>query len=186
VPTTWLAGAATVVFLGATAAFGGLATAAEPGTAAIEPGAEHRNDQFAFTVESAQLRDADPDAGIYLDEGERLLSVRVRVENVFAEPQAVGDLVENIAIDGIDAKKLSVVRVDDGTFVSRLQPDVPAEVEFRLRVGAGDYRDGDVLHLTLNDLSYYVGSFVMSGAAWVDPEPVAEMSLIVHDTAAAS
>lgn len=182
VPTTWFAGAATVVFLGATAAFGGLATAAEPGPSTIEPGTEHRNEQFALTVENALLRDADPDAGIYLEDGERLLSIRVMVENLWTQPQSPSDVLDNLTFAELDADAISAVRrVDDDTLVSRLQPNVPAEIEFRWKVGTDDFRDGDTLQLTLNDLSVYTGSFVVGGSWWTDPEPAAHLTLVVDD-----
>lgn len=187
VPTRWFAGIATGLLLAATAAFGGLATAAGPSVAAIEPGTEHRNAQFALRVESAQLRDEDPDARIYLDEGERMLTVRMQVENLWTQPLSTSDVSDNVSIDGVPADDPdSVRRVDDNTFVTELQPNVPADIEYRWVVGEDDLHDGDTLQVTLNDLTQHVGGFVMSGTWWKDPRPSAQLTLMIDDTTAGS
>lgn len=181
VPTRWLAGVATALFLAATAAFGGLATAAEPPLATIEPGQEHRSDQLSLTVIGAALRDEDPDAKIFLDDGERMLVLRVRFENHYTEPQSGESVYGNIAVAGLDMRKADALRTDDLTRGPVLQPGVPAEVEYRWTIEDGAYRDGDDLEVTVNDLSLYTGSFVVSGTWWTDPKPVATMRVPIRD-----
>jgi len=185
VPTKWFAGLATALLLASTAAFGGLATAAEPGPAALQPGDEHRNEQFAIRVLDARLRGEEPDAGIYLDDGERMLTVRAQVENVWTQPQSSSNLTQNLTVDDLPVPD-SVRRVDDTTFVTRLQPNVPTEVELRWILEEGDLADGDVLRLTFRDLSQHVGSFVMDGTWWTDPVPAATMALVVDDASGAT
>lgn len=46
---------------------------------------------------------------------------------------------------------------------------------------AGDLSDGDLLHLTVNDLSLYTGSFITTGQTWEDPVPAATLTLVVTD-----
>src|SRR5688572_26515536 len=79
VPTRWFTGIGTALFLVATAAFGGLATAAEPEITALAPGEAHRNDQLSMTIERAVLVDEFPEAGVYVDDGERVLAVLLTV-----------------------------------------------------------------------------------------------------------
>jgi hypothetical protein len=187
VPTRWFAGIGTGLLLAVTAAFGGLATAAVPSIVTIEPGAEHRNAQFALRVESAQLRDEDPDARIYLEDGERMLTVRVRVENLWTRPSTATDLSANVSVAGVPGEDSGTVRrVDDSTIVSFFQPNVPAEVEYRWVIGDDDLRGGDTLEVTLNDLTEYTGSFVASGTWWTDPKPAARLTLTIDDTATGS
>jgi hypothetical protein len=183
VPTSWFAGIGTAVLLAVTAAFGGLATVDPPGLATIAAGEAHISDQFALTIEDAFLHDADPDAGIHLDEGERMLTVRVLVENLWDQPQSTAGLAENITIDGLSLSAARAIRADDRTASEALQPGMPVELDFRIRIAEGDYRDGDVLNVTFNDKSLYTGTFVMSGTSWTDPEPAAELSLEIRDTA---
>ncbi|GAA1924248.1 hypothetical protein GCM10009775_15730 [Microbacterium aoyamense] len=183
VPTSWFAGIATALLLVVTAAFGGLATVDPPGPSTIAAGDVHVSDQYALTVESAYLQDADPDAGIYLDEGERMLIVRVLAENLWDKPQPTAGLTDNITIDGLSLADARAMRVDDATASETLQPGMPVELDFRLRVEDGEYHDGDTLRVTLNDLALYTGTFVMSGTSWTDPRPAAELTLQIRDAA---
>jgi hypothetical protein len=191
VPTRWFAAIGTAVFLAATAAFGGLATASEPGPAAIEAGTEYRNDEFAITVERAVLLDEFPEAGAFVDEdgNERVLAVQMSIENLWSEPLTAGPLTltESLSIEELgDIPMESVARFDDATTSPWLQPGVPAEIVLTWIIDADDFVAGDVLHLTLNDLSLYTGSFVITGQSWEDPVPAATLTLVVTDAGSGS
>ncbi|KRA24645.1 hypothetical protein ASD65_09655 [Microbacterium sp. Root61] len=185
VPTKWFAGIGTVAFLAATAAFGGLATAAVDGPAVIDTDTEHRNEQIAITVQRAVLLDEFPEAGIHVEDGERVLAVQVRLENVRNEPQSASpgsDVAKNFSIAELDGEPAgSAARLDDATTSPVLQPGVPAEIVYTWAIDADDFHAGDTLHVTLNDLSLHVGSFVTIGSWWIDPVPAATLTVALTD-----
>ncbi|MCR2763040.1 hypothetical protein NQ152_05895 [Microbacterium sp. zg.B48] len=187
-PTSWLTGIATGLFLVATAAFGGLATAAEPAPVTIEPGQEHRNDQFALTIERVVLVDELTEAGVYVEDGERVLAVVVDVENTWTRPIAVhstSSLTESLRLEGLaDTPPDSIARYDDGTVAPWLQPGVPAQLVLAWAVTAGRFTDGQPVGITLSDMTLHTGSFVANGQWWTDPVPAATMTVILEDIGA--
>jgi hypothetical protein len=187
VPTRWFAGIATGLFLVATAAFGGLATAATPEITALEPGAEHRNDQLAITIERAVLVDEFADAGVFVEDGERVLAVLVSVENTWTQPLAAypdSSVTESFAIDELPDSPDSVARYDDATLSPVLQPGVPAQIVLAWAVEADAFEDAQELQITLNDMTLYTGSFVADGQWWSEPTPAATVSVAVEDIGA--
>lgn len=187
VPTRWFAGIATGLFLLATAAFGGLATAATPEVATLEPGQEHRNDQLAMTIERAVLVDEFPEAGVFVDDGERVLAVLVSVENTWTEPLAAypdSSVTESLAIKGLAAEPDSVARYDDATLNPVLQPGVPAQIVLAWAVEADEFADAQKLSITLNDMTLYTGSFVANGQWWTDPTAAATTTIAIEDIGA--
>lgn len=188
VPTRWLAGIATGLFLLATAAFGGLATAAPPELAQLEPGEPHVTDQRSLTVQRAVLIDELPEAGVSVEEGERVLALVVDVENAWDEPQrsfGADSIGDSFAVEGMDPDAdSSVARLDDATKGPILQPGVPAELVYAWAVDADDYAAGDELAVTLRELSLYTGSFVMTGQTWTDAVAAATMILEIEDVGA--
>ena len=188
VPTRWFAGIATGLFLIATAAFGGLATAAPPEPAQLEPGEAHVTDQRSLTVKRAVLIDELPGSGVTPEDGERVLALVVDVENRWDEPQdSTGSesIGASFAVEGMDAEaEASVARLDDATIGPELQPGVPAELVYTWAVDADDYEAGDDLTVTLREMTLYTGSFVMSGQTWTDPVTTATMTLEIEDVGA--
>ncbi len=187
VPTRWFAGIGTALFLAATAAFGGLATAAEPGPRQLEPGETHRNDQLAITVERAVLVDEFPEAGVFVDDGERVLAVVVTAENRWTAPLAAyadSSVTESFAIDGLPPEPDSVARYDDATMSPWLQPGVPARIVLAWAVGADEFADDQVLDITLNDMTLHTGSFVANGQWWTDPVAAATVPVALEDLGA--
>ena len=187
VPTRWFAGIGTGLLLAATAAFGGLATAAAPPITALEPGQEHRNDQLAVTVERAVLVDEFPDAGVFVDDGQRVLALVLDVENTWVEPLAASpssSVVDSITVEGLSDPPDSVARYDDATLNPVLQPGVPARIVFAWAVDAGAFSDAQSLRLTVNDMTLYTGSFVANGQWWTDPVAAATASVAVEDIGA--
>jgi len=188
VPTKWFAGIGTAAFLVATAAFGGLSTAAGPQVTALGPGGQHRNDQFAITVERAVLIDEFPDAGVYVEDGERVLALLIRVENVWNQPLAAypdSSLTQSLEIEGLaGASPDSVARYDDATLSPSLQPGVPAQVLLAWAVEAGAFADEQELRITLNDMTLHTGSFVANGQWWTDPVPAATTAVELEDIGA--
>jgi hypothetical protein len=188
VPTRWFAGIATGLFLVATAAFGGLATAAPPELTQLEPGDAHVTDQRSLSVQRAVLIDELPEAGISLEEGQRVLAVIVDVENRWDEPlRSTGDsgVAGSISVAGMAAKAhASAARMDDATTEPVLQPGVPAQLVYAWAVDADAYAEGDQLTVTLADMSLYTGSFVTVGQWWDDPVADARVALVVEDVGA--
>lgn len=189
VPTKWFATAGTVLFLAATAAFGGLATAQEPGPVELAVGEEHRNDQLAVTVQRAVLIDELPEAGITVEPGQRVLALIVDAENLWTEPlsTARGHSVRDAVVleqgSGV-VEADEVARPDDGTFGPWLQPGVPATVVLVWAVDARRYRAGQELRFVVRDETLYTASFVASGRSWEDPVPAAHVTVAVEDVGA--
>lgn len=189
VPTKWFATAGTVLFLAATAAFGGLATAEEPGPAALAVGEEHRNDQLAVAVQRAVLIDELPEAGITVEPGQRVLALVVDAENLWTEPlmTARGYSVRDAVVlergsDVVEADE--VARLDDGTFGPWLQPGVPATLVLAWAVDGRSYRDDQELRFVVRDETLYTASFVASGRSWEDPVPAAYVTVAIEDVGA--
>jgi hypothetical protein len=188
VPTKWFAAIGTVLFLAATAAFGGLATVRQPPPAELGPGDVHRNDQLELAVQRAVLVDELPEAGIVIEPGQRVLAVVVDVENRWTEPletfegRSVSDAVVLERDPGHQADE--VARFDDGTFGPTLQPGVPATLVLAWAVDGRVHRGGDALRIVLNDETLYTASFVSSGQSWEDPVPAAVVTVEIEDVGA--
>jgi hypothetical protein len=175
VPTAWFAAIGTGAFLIATAAFGGLATAA------------HVNDMRSLTVERAVLIDELPGSGTTPQDGQRVLAVVVDVENNWTEPLSSVDRLNGIeasfSVEGLGDPSASA-RMDDATGSPLLQPGVPAQLVYTWAVDADDYAAGDTLEVTLYDLSLYTASFVQKGTYWQEPVPAATLTLTITDVGA--
>lgn len=188
VPTRWFAAIGTALFLGATAAFGGLATAAEPALVVLPPGETHRNDQLSIKIERAVLIDEFPDAGVSVEDGERVLALVVTVQDRWTQPLPAspsGSVAQSFSIDRLNAAAPdAVARLDDATSNPTLQPGVPAQLVLTWAVEADAFRADEELVLTLNDLTLYTGSFVISGQSWTDPVPAATTTVVVEDVGA--
>lgn len=188
VPTSWFTGIATALFLGATAAFGGLATAAPPPVADLEVGEEHSNKQLSITIERIVLIDEFAEAGVFVDEGERVLAVLVRVQNAWSQPLAaspVSSVTQSLQIDRLEgAPPESVARYDDATLSPWLQPGVPAQLVIAWAVGADEFDDAQQLTVTLNDMTLHTGSFVANGQWWTAPVPAATVTVAIDDIGA--
>ena len=186
-PTKWFAGIATGAFLLATAAFGGLATAAPAEPATLDPGAPHVTDQRSLTVQRAVLIDALPEAGVSVDDGERVLALVVEVENRWDEPVSSTDptgIAASFRVAGVGRTHAAAARMDDATDSPALQPGVPAELVYAWAVDADAFEDGQDLEVTLYELSLYTGSFVTRGQWWTDPVADATVTVSVTDVGA--
>jgi hypothetical protein len=188
VPTRWFTGILTGAFLVVTAAFGGLADAASAPVERLDPGETHTNDQFALTVERAVLIDELPEAGVTVEDGERVLALVISVENVWdrALPsEGSAGVAAAVRIGQLDdLEPASIARLDDATTAPYLQPHVPAELVMAWPVVAGALTEGDELDVTLRDLTLRTGQFVVAGDYWDTPEIAATLTLPVEDVGA--
>jgi hypothetical protein len=193
VPTGWFAGILTAVFLGVTAAFGGLTAVAAPPIAQLDAGDTHENAQFALTVERAVLIDELPEAGIFLEEdaGQRVLAVVVTAENVWTEALPSNNtggtqgVVGSVRIADLgDVPAESIARFDDTTIDPYLQPDVPVQLVLTWAVDAEQFSDADELRLELRDFSLYTGQLITYGTSWQDPVTAASLTLEIDDVGA--
>lgn len=188
VPTRWFAGIATGAFLVATAAFGGLATAAAPEPTPLEPGEAHITAERSLTVQRAVLIDELPEAGVVPEDGERVFALIADVENEWDRPVASttsSGVVRSLSVPGIprDAS-VGAARYDDTTTGPRLQPHVPARIVFAWVVPADLFAAGDDVPITLYERSLYTGSFVTDEQWWDDPVPDAVVTVEVEDVGA--
>jgi hypothetical protein len=187
VPTKWFAGIATGTFLLATAAFGGLATAATTEPAELAPGEAHATDQRSLTVQRAVLIDALPEAGVFVEDGQRVLALVVDVENRWDEPlpsTGAQGVAGSLRVAGIGETEAVAARMDDTTSSPVLQPGVPAELVYAWAVDADAFEDGQDVEVTLYELSLYTGSFVTTGRWWDDPVADARVIVSVNDVGA--
>jgi hypothetical protein len=188
VPTRWFAGIATGLFLAVTAAFGGLATAAPPDLARLEPGEPHVTEQRTLTVQRAVLIDELPEAGVYPEPGQRVFALIVDIENEWTEPLSatgVYGIAPSFGIPGIEQGTFdAAARLDDGTQSPWLQPGVPATIVYAWPVDAGTFTGGEDLEVTLNDMDLYTGSFVVEGTWWDDPVADAVVTVQIEDVGA--
>jgi hypothetical protein len=188
VPTGWLAGILTALFLGVTAGFGGLSAAAAPPIATLDAGETHESAQFAVTVERAVLIDSLPEAGIRVPAWQRVLAVVVTVENRWDRPlpsTGSGGLEDVVRVAALgDVGPAAIARFDDTGENPTLQPRVPAQLVLTWAVGGGQVRDGDTLDVELRDLSLYRGTFVLQGESWSDPVLAARVAVPATDVGA--
>lgn len=188
VPTQWFAGIGTVLFLAATAAFGGLATAAEPALPELGPGEEYRGEQLSLRIERAVLIDALPEAGLRPEEGQRVLVVIGTFENLWTEalPSGPGQSVsEAVRIErNADTAPDSVARFDDLTLSPWLQPQVPAQLALGWLVDDEEFTAGEELRLLLREQTLFTGSMVVDGQYWSDAAPAAIVTVVLDDVGA--
>jgi hypothetical protein len=188
IPTSWATGVLTLAFLTVTAAFGGLAAAAQPALPQLAAGDEHESDQLSLTIERGVLIDEFPEAGVTVESGQRVLALVVEVENRWTAPLSTvsGESVAAvIRVDELgDVAPASVARLDDGGLLPWLQPHVPAELVVSWAVDADDFADGDDLLLDLRDLTLQTGQLVTAGEFWSTPVVAAHATVTIEDVGA--
>ncbi|PRY68571.1 hypothetical protein B0I08_104274 [Glaciihabitans tibetensis] len=192
VPTKWFITGLSILFLIASAAFGGLADAATPALPELKPGDSFAGSELKISVVGAVLIDAFPAQSIEPAEGNRLLVVRAVVENLWDKPvptlNGVGaaDNLRPVDVDGLDAdeKPLTVAIVSDGTISPALQPGVPVELAFIWEVSAGALSDEARLRVNIFDKVYSRGGGVAYGERFIDPFVAAYTELAVNDVGA--
>lgn len=185
VPTSWFAGIFTVAFLTVTAAFGGLATAAEPEPPVIDAGDAHVNDQLSLTIERAVLIDELGEAGAYPEPGQRVLAVIATAENRWTQPLPTGggfSVSDAVRIPALgDVPPDSVARLDDATIGPYLQPGVPAELVLTWIVDADAFSGDETVRLDLRDETLITGKLVAAGQWWDDPVTAAHVDVALRD-----
>jgi len=191
VPTKWFATIGTVMFLAATAAFGGLNDVpAEAKTLEVlGTGETHTSPQLAITVQRAVLIDELSGTGAFPDEekGERLLVLLVEVENRWDRPLATfgsAGVQRAVLLEGDDRAADGIVREDDQTSTPWLQPGVPALIAFSWVVPGDAYAGGEPLRIVLSDATLYQAQLLSSGESWVDRTPAAVVTIPLEDVGA--
>ncbi|MET0297593.1 MAG: hypothetical protein ABW024_09340 [Microbacterium sp.] len=186
VPTRWFAAIGTGLFLAVTAAFGGLATAAEPEVPVAETDQAIVAAPFTVTVERAVLLDEFPEAGVYVEDGERVLALQLEVVNDWTEPLAAGSedsLADTVRVEGLDVAA-SAAHYDDATINPRLQPGVPTTVVLTWAVDADRFAEGDEIEVAVNSMTLYTAGYVASGRWWTDPVATATVAVPLTDAGA--
>lgn len=187
-PTGWITGAFTGLFLLVTAAFGGLAKAPTPGLTTIEAGERYENAQLALQIERAVLIDTFVEAGASAGPGERVLAVSVLAENRWRSPLiTTGDhsVSQALRVQGLgDAAPTAVARMDDATLTPWLQPGVPAELVVTWVIADDALSEGDEVEFVIRDAVLHTGKAVTYGESWVDAKPAARVLTEVIDVGA--
>lgn len=187
VSTKWIGGAATVVILGATAAFGGLEAVPEPPLPELGAGDTFTGAGIEMTPQRAVLIDELNETGVRPKEGERLLVVIMDVTNVddAARPSSTGKGSLNaIRVEDVPDIAPTVARYDDTTRDPWLQPGVPAQLVLTWAVPASDFADGEDLRMALPTATEYTGEFFIYGEYWEDEVIGAHATLAVEDVGA--
>lgn len=188
IPTGWFSGILLAVFLGATAAFGGLADVPAAAVPELAVGDTHDNGPFALTVERSVLIDDLPEAGISVEAGERVLAVVVTAENLWDRPlpsDAPAGVSGSVRIVQLgDTPAQAVARFDDTTTAPILQPRVPAQLVLTWAVPADEFEEGERLDVELRDFTQVAGRLIVDGEWWDDPVTAAQLSLPVTDVGA--
>ncbi|MFS0868294.1 hypothetical protein AB3M83_13280 [Microbacterium sp. 179-B 1A2 NHS] len=185
VPTGWLTGILTIPFLAVTAAFGGLNAVAAPPPARLEAGETHRNAQLALTVERAVLIDELPEAGIFVEDGERVLALVVTAENRWDRAVAAHSetgVTGSLLVEEVErAAPESVARFDDVTTDPYLQPGLPVPLVLTWAVPGDAFADGDEVHVDVRDFSLRTGRLITYGESWDDPVTAAVLTVPITD-----
>jgi hypothetical protein len=187
IPTGWFAGILTAIFLGVTAAFGGLAAVAMPPVPDLPAGETHTSDQFALSLERAVLIDELPGSGVSPGDGQRVLALVVQIENTWTQPQPTavnGSLIDVVRVPSLGDTKPAIARLDDATLSPYLQPGVPAELVLTWLVDADALADGADIAVDLYDHTLIRGELITYGDSWVDPALAAHAELVVEDVGA--
>jgi hypothetical protein len=180
------------VFLAASAAFGGLNTVVPPPIPVIEAGEPFTGAQLRIAVERAVLIDGFPENDITPADGNRLLVVVTRVENVWDEPavtlgdESAAQNVRPTGVAGIDAgtEPLSVAVLSDGAEYPELQPGVPVELAYIWEVAPDALGKGDTIGVDIYDKTFRAEGFVTYGERFENPFVAASTDLTVDDVGA--
>ena len=186
VSTKWFGGAATVLILGATAGFGGLGAVPEPPLPELGPGDTFTGAGMEMTPQRAVLIDELGEAGIRVEEGQRVLAVIMDVTNIddAARPSTGDGGITEIRIEGAPDVAPSVARYDDTTLSPWLQPGVTAPLVLAWAVPADAFAEGDDLRVALHTATEFTGEYFVYGDYWDDVEVAAHASLPIEDVGA--
>lgn len=188
VSTKWIGGAATVLILGATAAFGGLEAVPEPPLPEIGAGDTFTGAGWEMTPQRAVLIDELRETGVLPKEGERLLVVIMDVTNVDdaarSSAATTSASLSEIRIEGAPDVPPSIARYDDSTLSPWLQPGVPAELVLTWAVPTDALEDDDDVRVVLHTATERTGEDYIFGEYWSDVEVGAYATLSVKDVGA--
>ncbi|MFB7249957.1 hypothetical protein [Microbacterium sp. NPDC056234] len=188
VSTKWIGGTATVLILGATAAFGGLGAVPEPPLPEVAAGDTFTGAGWEMTPQRAVLIDELNETGVRPKEGERLLVVVMDVTNVDdaarqSSSSAEGSLSAIRVEDAPDIAPM-IARYDDTTLYPWLQPGVPAQLVLTWAIPASGFAGGDDIRVALPTATEYTGEFFVYGEYWDDEQIGAHATLPLDDVGA--
>ncbi|MFJ4222934.1 hypothetical protein [Microbacterium sp. NPDC089695] len=188
----WFAAAALAVGLVVVAATGGLA-ATQPSADEVGAGAEVRTSAYAITVLDAELTDEVESEFLRADDGEVLLVLTTRMENLSDEAIGVATSADRtragfvntdtplLDLAGVTPLGVTSVWRDDGSSGQVvLQPGVPSEVTFAFTVPDDAYADRPVA-LEVHDVEVRRGAVILSSRV-VTWRPAALVARIVLPT----
>ncbi len=186
VPTGWLISGAGAVLLASTAAFGGLADVPQPKPAELRAGEHFVGSELDMSVVSAALGGKVRGTSLSPDAGQRTLVVILDVTNEFTKPRSGGakDTLAGIGVEDVVTANFNADRVDDGSAVSYLQPDVPTRVRVAWLVDSADVTAGDEIRVMLPDSTHYVGKLFTMGDYWSDLRTGAYVTVKVDEVPA--
>ncbi len=172
VPTKWVSAIGVGLFLAATAAFGGLNEAAEPGTPEVGVDERVLTSNLDMTVTKAFLSDrVVGGASADTETGERVLAVRLEVTSLYDEPRLVRGLPgfsTTRIVDGPDEVADTSRPGETAGRAIMLQPGVRDEIILSWTVDGDAYRAGDEVRIALSNPQPYRGQFLDTEMHWSD------------------
>lgn len=177
VPTKWFAGIATGIFLVVTAAFGGLATAAEPELPELEAGETFASEQVDMTAQRAFISDEQIDGLTNeLEPNEDVIALVVDITNNTDSAQPGAVLNRNITLTEHPEVVPVVAHLADTTALPWYQPDVPTTVVFGWILPEGTYAEGEKIRFSLGEQTFISDPFFEHFAPyWSEPELAASV-----------
>lgn len=189
----WGAVLVATVLAAAFVGLGGLRPASASPTE-LDAGDEARTSLYAVTVLDAEMTDAVEDRYVEADEGETLVVVTLRVENLSDRPIDIGGSADRIEARLVNATAPLIALVDveptdsakawrtdgsAGTVV--LQPDVPTDVQIAWPVPEDSFADG-ILRLDVHEPDVRTGKVLFSSdhISWDRGDLVARIAVPVE------
>lgn len=189
--SAWIAAAAIAVAALALVAVGAFDAAAEAEPDPVAIGEEVRLSTYAVTVLDAEVTDAVDEQYLEADEGESLLLVTMRLENLSDRTIGVGTTSDKISsrLVNVPSPLLELSGIDDpgsartwhDVTSSRnplLQPDVPADITVAWTVSTADL-DAHRISLDVHDAVVRTGQIILSSdvITWAQGELVARIDM---------
>ncbi|MFE6997049.1 hypothetical protein ACFVAE_13875 [Microbacterium sp. NPDC057659] len=186
VQTKWVGTIGLVLFLAATAAFGGLNAVADPGPPSVHTGDLVTTDSLEMIVQKVYLADRiEGGANIDSESEDRVLAVQIDIKNLAETPRIMRSTFEGLGetqIKGGPAKAPDVSRPSEPTGGSvTLQPGIKDTIILSWAVDPTAFPDGKEVRIALPDPQSYRGQFLDHDLHWTNEGVSAIVAATVED-----
>lgn len=186
VQTKWVGTIGLVLFLIATAAFGGLNAVADPGPPAVQAGDPITTDSLAMTVQRVYLADRiEGGANIDSESDDRVLAVELDITNLAESPRIMRDSLQGLGatrITGGPSGDPDVSRPREPNAGSvTLQPGLEDTIILSWAVDPAAFPEGSEVQIVLSDPQEYRGQFLDDALHWTNGGTSATVTATVED-----